>query len=109
MNENLLQPPPKKHTMNNHMKKKTKKNEKCGGEQEVGRAQMQTEEARIRQAAGLLRNSALTFTGQAATGDENLCTLSLCIIGSERRGVCTRGCTCATEGANVCARARIAA
>lgn len=69
-----------------------KKNKNRGGEQEAGRAQMQTEEARIRQAAGLLRNSALTFTGQAATGDENLCTLSLCIIGLERRAVCAAMC-----------------
>lgn len=76
--------------MNNHMKQ----------EQEVGRAQMQTEEARIRQAAGSLRNSALTFTGQAATGDENLCTLSLCIIGSERRRVCA-------ERAAMCARVAV--
>lgn len=83
--------------VNNHMKRK---NEKRGGEQEVGRAQMQTEEARIRQAAGLLRNSALTFTGQAATGDENLCTPSLCIIGSEWRGVCA-------ERAAMCARVAV--
>lgn len=30
------------------------------------------------------RNSALTFTGQAASTDKNLCTLSLCIIAHSR-------------------------
>lgn len=55
-----------------------------GERKKRGRAQMSMEEARICQTAGSLRNSALTFTGQAATTDENLCTLSLCIIGLEQ-------------------------
>lgn len=65
---------------------------------------MQMEEVGLCQMAGMLRNSVLTFTGQAATSDGNLCTLSLCVIGLEQQErVCvhshawTRGHTCVTE------------
>lgn len=54
-----------------------------GGGEQAGCERMQVEETGICQTAGLLRNRALTFTGQAATSDKNLCTLSICIIGLE--------------------------
>lgn len=62
--------------------KEAKKKEGEDGEEERwAEHRCRRRETGICQTAGSLRNRALTFMGQAASTDKNLCAFSLCIIG----------------------------